>query len=108
MPESIEMKKIANLFCRALFVLVSSTALADSIEMLEGKADANAYVSALEKQGEWMQRAFNVCAGRESCRSPLQLQFRVTPEGKVSRCDLIKSDITHTDTANLFCLVVKK
>lgn len=102
------MNKLSHFLCAGVLAVFSSAAAADSLQILEGQADANAYIAALSKQAEWMQRAFNICNERELCRAPLQIQFRVSPTGKVSQCTIKKSDITHPETANLFCLVVRK
>lgn len=86
---------------------LSFAAAANSLRVIEGQADLPGYQQALLKQGEWFQRAANVCTEREYCEKPVIMHMKVGTDGRASECRLIDSDIKDAQTAGLFCSIVK-
>lgn len=95
----------ASLLTVLLLALLPLPAQADSVQIVAGTADANAYQEAIDAQGQWFQRAVNVCVQADYCRRPLTLRLDVGTDGRALACAVTDSDIRNAATRDLFCKV---
>lgn len=99
------MPRLFRLFGLALLAALPLAAEADSVRILAGSADTGAYQEAINRQGQWFQRAVNVCVGADYCRRPVTLRLDVGADGRAQACAVTDSDIRDADTRDLFCKV---
>ncbi|MDF3031951.1 MAG: hypothetical protein K0R03_2509 [Moraxellaceae bacterium] len=98
---------ISRILLALVLVASAASATAAALRIVEGEADVQGYEQALAKQGQWFQRAINVCVEREYCEKPVVMQMKVDTDGRARDCQLVNSDIKDAQTAGLFCSIIR-
>lgn len=79
----------------------------DASRVIEGNRDIKTADAVLSGKEEWFNRALNLCVENGYCQDSFFIRATIEPDGTVSDCQLIGSDIKNPKIADIFCKVTK-
>lgn len=92
----------------SLLLLFVTPSFADNaIKTIAGSRDTATVAAALSAKEEWFRRAINVCVEEDYCQKSFAIRTTIEPDGSISDCQLVNSDIKKPSIADLFCKVAK-